>query len=300
MILPTIVAAAAALRPQQMRSRPVTLSLSTGTVAVNLPTCLYLTPESRRGWRGVAEDGEDPELWYDAKGMRIGPPRNYWRQAHDERVHTGCVELVTGLVSAGAVSALPAIEALESRMGMPKPLLVAETCMGARINNERQDVVWDACTVGVEGVRPHGPQRTSRAPLLRALCCGAVAVRRAAVRSSCAVLVTVTVAVLVRCVVLVAPRVLPCGPGPWRGPGPSWCGALVRCCIAAVLLRSCARRVAAIMCTACCCDHVHGVLPNGPRARVSRPPQAPLPGGGVPLGRVSLLNDYLLVQWHLT
>jgi hypothetical protein len=45
---------------------------------------------------------------------------------------------------------------------------------------------------------------------------------------------------------------------------------------------------------------VHGVLTNGPRARVSRPPQAPLPGGGVPLGRVSLLNGYLLVQWHLT
>ena len=41
-------------------------------VVVDLPTCQYLTPAKRRGWRGAstpqgAARGEDPEKWYAAE-----------------------------------------------------------------------------------------------------------------------------------------------------------------------------------------------------------------------------------------
>jgi len=103
----------------------VVLMASLGTLlSVDLPTCHYLTPAARRGWRGVAAHGEDPERWYDVAGPRNGPPSNYWRQATDERVHTAAVNVVENLVSSGGYrAALPAIENLERRMGIMKPLL---------------------------------------------------------------------------------------------------------------------------------------------------------------------------------
>ena len=100
---------------------PIGLTLGT-LLGVDLPACRYMTPAAKRGWKRVPSRGEDPEKWYDADGVRNGPPRNYWRQATDERVHTGVVDMVNSLVESKS-AALPGITALESKMGISKPLL---------------------------------------------------------------------------------------------------------------------------------------------------------------------------------
>lgn len=91
-------------------------------IVVDLPSCRYTTPKDRRGWRGVASRGEDPDKWYDAIGVRNGPPRNFFVQSRDERYHTVALDFINTLVS-DSDAALPALEQLESRMGVRQPLL---------------------------------------------------------------------------------------------------------------------------------------------------------------------------------
>lgn len=100
------------------------MTVQATVLAVDLPMCRYLTPAARRGWKGIEARGEDADCWYDSEGVRNGPPRNYWRQASDERMHTHTVEAITHLVDSGSTAAaMPSIEALENRMGITKPLL---------------------------------------------------------------------------------------------------------------------------------------------------------------------------------
>ena len=101
------------------RSRDARMS-----IVVDLPSCRYTTPVERRGWRGVASRGEDPEKWYDSQGVRSGPPRNYFVQSRDERYHDSALDFVATLVGdTGLSAALLEIETLEERMGVTRPLL---------------------------------------------------------------------------------------------------------------------------------------------------------------------------------
>ena len=56
-------------------------------IVVSQPSVKYPVQQSSLGWKGRAEEGEDPDAWYDAEGKRNGPPLNYWRQSMDERIH---------------------------------------------------------------------------------------------------------------------------------------------------------------------------------------------------------------------
>ena len=52
---------------------------------VQRPAVVYTVSQSKRGWRGREELGEDPSRWYDAEGPRNGPLRDSkfkgWRGA---------------------------------------------------------------------------------------------------------------------------------------------------------------------------------------------------------------------------
>ena len=85
-------------------------------VVVDLPSCRYTTPEDRRGWKGREAKGEDVTRWYDALGVRNGPPRNYFVQSREERYHTTALEMIMTLVRGG--------EALESTGRACAPLPV--------------------------------------------------------------------------------------------------------------------------------------------------------------------------------
>ena len=63
-------------------------------------------------------------MWYDAQGIRNGPPRNYFVQSRDERFHDSALDTVATLFGEqGLSAALPVIEVLERKMGVTKPLL---------------------------------------------------------------------------------------------------------------------------------------------------------------------------------
>ena len=76
---------------------------------VERPPVAYTIPTAKRGWRGRAEAGEDPQSWYDADGVRSGPPQNYWRQAMDERLHREELDALDRLLRIVAVE-LPTAE----------------------------------------------------------------------------------------------------------------------------------------------------------------------------------------------
>ena len=70
----------------------------------------------------AAERDEDPAKWYDAQGVREGPPRNYWRQSLDERTHRAEMRVIDLLVGGGSGDELrEACEELEYRMGIKAP-----------------------------------------------------------------------------------------------------------------------------------------------------------------------------------
>lgn len=62
------------------------------------PSIRYAIPSLVPGWRGRPENGEDPSCWYDAEGLRNGPPRNYWRQSLDERLYREDMSLVEAIL----------------------------------------------------------------------------------------------------------------------------------------------------------------------------------------------------------
>jgi hypothetical protein len=121
-----------ALRPTALRARGpagrggLVAAMAPTTTAtlhkVRLPSCAYTVKIQNLGWRGRAEQGEDPEKWYDAEGERKGPPMNYWRQAADERYHAQSLAAIDA-VARGAEDAEEQVAALEQRMGIAKPLL---------------------------------------------------------------------------------------------------------------------------------------------------------------------------------
>eukprot|EP00964_Phaeocystis_antarctica_P081568 scaffold51032_cov64-Phaeocystis_antarctica.AAC.6 len=89
---------------------------------VRLPSCAYTVKVQNLGWRGRAEQGEDPKMWYDSEGERKGPPMNYWRQAADERYHAKSLAAIDA-VARGAEDAEEQVAELERKMGIAKPLL---------------------------------------------------------------------------------------------------------------------------------------------------------------------------------
>ena len=94
-------------------------------IAVPQPSVKYTVSQSSLGWKGRAEEGEDPDTWYDAEGQRSGPPQNYWRQSMDERIHRRCMEAVGAIIDGGDdgdLSAEDALRALEVRMSIKKPM----------------------------------------------------------------------------------------------------------------------------------------------------------------------------------
>ena len=91
-------------------------------IAVRRPPVRYTVPIQNLGWRGRPERGEDPAKWYDAQGVREGPPRNYWRQSLDERTHRAEMRVIDVLVGGGSGDELrEACEELEYRMGIKAP-----------------------------------------------------------------------------------------------------------------------------------------------------------------------------------
>merc|ERR1712060_504063 len=62
------------------------------------PSIRYAVPSLVPGWRGRPEHGEDPSRWYDADGVRNGPPRNYWRQSLDERLYRDDMSLLEAIL----------------------------------------------------------------------------------------------------------------------------------------------------------------------------------------------------------
>ena len=108
------------------RARPLLPALR---LVVDIPSCRYTAPAERRGWRGVAERGEDPDTWYDALGERSGPPRNYFVQSREERTHTAAFELVsTVLADVGA--ALPLITEFERVTNLVRQPLLNKKLFG--------------------------------------------------------------------------------------------------------------------------------------------------------------------------
>lgn len=114
--------------PRRRRTAPVMAlhapaapSAASPTV-VEPPTVVWTVPEKywTRGWRGRAELDEDPSKWYDAEGVRNGPPPNYWRQAMDERIHRNSLAALSAVVGGDFDDAT--LKQLESRMGLSKPL----------------------------------------------------------------------------------------------------------------------------------------------------------------------------------
>lgn len=87
---------------------------------VQLPAVRYTVPIQNLGWRGRPERGEDPQLWYDAEGLRNGPPMNYWRQAADERFHRNNLAAVDA-VARGDEAAEALVAQLENRMPILRP-----------------------------------------------------------------------------------------------------------------------------------------------------------------------------------
>ena len=92
------------------------------TMAVPRPPVRYTVTSQNVGWRGREEEGEDPALWYDADGVRNGPPANYWRQAMDERAHRADMDVVDALLSASPLAA-DAVVAREAKRTMQSPQL---------------------------------------------------------------------------------------------------------------------------------------------------------------------------------
>jgi hypothetical protein len=105
-----------------LRLRPHMSSVSISKFTLDLPSCRYTSPADRRGWRGVREQGEDPEKWYDSLGERNGPPRNFVVQSREERYHTAAVEIVTTLIGDPG-DVLPLLATTEDRMSIRQPLL---------------------------------------------------------------------------------------------------------------------------------------------------------------------------------
>ena len=91
---------------------------------VQRPAVVYTVSQSKRGWRGREELGEDPSRWYDAEGPRNGPPQNYWRQAMDERLQRTAMRAVDELIEGdgGEAMAEETLRGLEVRMGIRRPL----------------------------------------------------------------------------------------------------------------------------------------------------------------------------------
>lgn len=87
---------------------------------VHLPAVRYTVPIQNLGWKGRPERGEDPKLWYDAEGVRKGPPMNYWRQAADERFHRKNLAAVDA-VARGDEGAEALVAELENRMPILRP-----------------------------------------------------------------------------------------------------------------------------------------------------------------------------------
>ena len=83
-------------------------------IAVPQPGVKYTVPQSLLGWKGRAEEGEDPDAWYDARGRRKGPPLNYWRQSMDERIHGQCMDAIQEI-----------IDEADDHDGTPRPMLDA-------------------------------------------------------------------------------------------------------------------------------------------------------------------------------
>ena len=83
-------------------------------IAVPQPGVKYTIPQSLLGWKGRAEEGEDPDAWYDARGRRKGPPLNYWRQSMDERIHGQCMDAIQEI-----------IDEADDHDGTPRPMLDA-------------------------------------------------------------------------------------------------------------------------------------------------------------------------------
>jgi len=102
-----------------------------GVLRAREPPVVYQVPQSKRGWRGRAELGEDPALWYDDEGVRRGPPQNYWRQAMDERLHGEDMEALEALLEECAAEGGPrragegedpsTLDALGRRMRVRRP-----------------------------------------------------------------------------------------------------------------------------------------------------------------------------------
>lgn len=84
------------------------------------PAVRYTVPQSPRGWRGRESFGEDPKLWYDAEGLRNGPPANYWRQALDERLHRNFMAGIDAILDGR--DDVDDVTALEFRMSIATPL----------------------------------------------------------------------------------------------------------------------------------------------------------------------------------
>ena len=98
---------------------------------VTRPTVVYTVPTSKLGWRGRSENGEDPALWYDSDGVRNGPPANYWRQAMDERNHKTAMEIVDKFVERKC-SSLPDVQSGDVASAAEIMLKDLELCMGIR------------------------------------------------------------------------------------------------------------------------------------------------------------------------
>ena len=127
MVLPVhlaLIGAAAAFAPARFAPRRASTVRPSAAVVVDLPSCRYTAPPDRRGWRGSIERGEDPDKWYDDEGVRNGPPRNYFAQSREERYHTAAFELVSTVCTADDVSsALPLVSQMETLMSIQQPLL---------------------------------------------------------------------------------------------------------------------------------------------------------------------------------
>ena len=231
------------------------------SIVVDLPVCQYLTPEKRRGWRGSSTPegearGEDPNKWYDAIGVRNGPPNNFWRQASDEKVHTGCMDVILGLLENGSLATVvPGIEALEYRMGIATPLLHYKL-----LGTWAPIFVRGEC-VATAVVRPEGPQ-----------------------------LLSCVMAAAEQLVVPATLNVARVGPRRTKTNGYGTTdqhldpGEEIVLSLAGSDSTSEARIPA------------RSVNAREEVVWQSNAQDAPLPGGSVPLGQVSLLNDYLLVQ----
>jgi len=60
-------------------------------ITAKMPKIQYTVPGMKIAWK---ENG----VWMDEDGPREGPPRNFWRQMADERLHQGSVDLIQDLM----------------------------------------------------------------------------------------------------------------------------------------------------------------------------------------------------------